>query len=93
MFSKVHVPKQVVQVLSFAPVTLLLSLRYLCLFLISCRGRYVGGALDKIISTGVIPNATSYTGAIAACSRVGDGDKALEWLKIMSEEGIAPEVD
>lgn len=41
---------------------------------------------------GVAPNATSYTGAIAACSKAGDGDKALEWLKVMSKEGIAPEV-
>lgn len=43
-------------------------------------------------NTGVAPNATSYTGAIAACSKAGDGDKALEWLNVMSEQGIAPEV-
>lgn len=43
-------------------------------------------------TTGVVRDATSYTGAIVACSRNADGDKALEWLKTMSEEGIAPEV-
>lgn len=53
---------------------------------------WLWGKRQRQTKVGVVPNATSYTGAIAACSRVGDGDKALEWLKIMSDEGIAPEV-
>lgn len=54
--------------------------------------RTATNTLQKKNETGVAPNATSYTGAIAACSKAGDGDKALEWLRVMSEQGIAPEV-
>ena len=72
---------------------LLLLLQYGAAFVPDLLPRRVWGHENKNMITGVTPNATSYTGAIAACSRVGDGDKALEWFKIMSEEGIAPEVD
>lgn len=41
---------------------------------------------------GVYPNVRSYTGAIAACSKVGDGNKAIDWLRVMWRKGVTPEV-
>lgn len=44
------------------------------------------------VCVGVTADVKSYTGAIAACAKAGDGNMAMEWLKTMQEEGISPEV-
>lgn len=44
------------------------------------------------LCVGIVADVKSYTGAIAACATAGDGNMAMEWLKIMQEKEISPEV-
>lgn len=48
-------------------------------------------SFDHFSRIGIARNVASYTGAISACAKAGDGNAAMEWLRKMEEDGISPE--